>query len=58
MAGADLARVSMIPAPKRAAVRAIIDDGFVFAFRVVMIGAAALALAAAACGNGIRGEGE
>jgi EmrB/QacA subfamily drug resistance transporter len=57
MAGADLARASMIPAPQQAAVRAIIDDGFVVAFRVVMIGAAALALAAAACGNGIRGEG-
>jgi EmrB/QacA subfamily drug resistance transporter len=56
MAGADLARISQIPGPERAAVRAIIDDGFVFAFRLVMLSAAALALAAAACGNGIRSE--
>ena len=35
-------------------VRAIIDEGFVFAFRLVMIGAAGLALAAASFGNAIR----
>lgn len=35
-------------------VRAIIDDAFVFAFRLVMIGAAALAFAAAVVGGGIR----
>jgi EmrB/QacA subfamily drug resistance transporter len=58
MAGADLARISQIPGPEHAAVRAIIDDGFVFAFRLVMLSAAALALAAAACGNGIRSERE
>jgi hypothetical protein len=38
----------------RAAVRAVIDEGFVFAFRMVMICAAGLALAAAACGRRIR----
>ena len=31
-----------------------VDDGFVFAFRVVMIGAASLALVAAAFGSAIR----
>jgi hypothetical protein len=32
----------------------IIDEGFVFAFRLVMIGAAGLALAAAGVGNQLR----
>jgi len=54
MAGADMGQVSSIPPPDRRVVRAIIDDGFVFAFRVVMIGAAGLALAAAIFGNAIR----
>jgi EmrB/QacA subfamily drug resistance transporter len=54
MAGADVAQVSSIPPPERRVVRAIIDDGFVFAFRLVMIGAAGLALAAAGFGNAIR----
>jgi hypothetical protein len=35
-------------------VRTIIDEGFVFAFRLVMIGTAALALAAAAAGRAIH----
>ena len=41
-------------APEQRVVRAIVDDGFVFAFRLVMIGAAGLALAAAAFGSAIR----
>ena len=54
MAGADVAQVSSIPPPEQRAVRTIIDEGFVFAFRLVMIGAAGLALAAAAFGSAIR----
>jgi len=54
MAGADVAQVSLIPPQERTAVRAIIDEGFVFAFRLVMICAAGLAVAAAAFGNRIR----
>lgn len=54
MAGADLAQVSSIPPAERPVVRAIIDEGFVFAFRLVMIGAAGLALAAAAFGSAIQ----
>jgi EmrB/QacA subfamily drug resistance transporter len=38
---------------KRQAIRGILDEGFVAAFRVVMFGAAALALAAAACGAAV-----
>ncbi len=54
MAGADLAQgTSLLPEEQRV-VRAIIDDGFVFAFRLVMIGAATLAFAAAAIGAAIR----
>src|SRR5712692_229052 len=56
MAGADVAEVALIPAPERRVVRAIIDEGFVFAFRLVMIGAASLALAAAAFGRAISGD--
>jgi hypothetical protein len=54
MAGAGIAQVRSIPPSERKAVRAIVDEGFVFAFRLVMIGAAALALIAAAFGNAIR----
>jgi EmrB/QacA subfamily drug resistance transporter len=54
MAGADLSRVPSIPSRERAVVRTVIDEGFVFAFRLVMIGAACLALAAAAFGGAIR----
>jgi predicted MFS family arabinose efflux permease len=57
MAGADVARVASIPPPERRVVRAIIDEGFVFAFRLVMIGATGLALAAAGFGNAIRQDG-
>jgi hypothetical protein len=56
MAGADLEPMSSIPPQERRSVRAIIDEGFVFAFRLVMICAAALAGAASAVGNGIRPE--
>ena len=56
MAGADIAQVPSIPPPERRAVRAIVDEGFVFAFRLVMISAAALALAAAVFGNAIRDD--
>ena len=45
MAGADVAEKG---------VRAIIDEGFVFAFRLVTIAAAGLALAAVGFGNAIR----
>jgi len=54
MAGADLSRVSSIPPGERTVIRTVIDEGFVFAFRLVMIGAACLALAAAAFGGAIR----
>jgi hypothetical protein len=54
MAGADVSRLSSIPPAERTIVRTIIDRGFVFAFRLVMIGAAGLALAAAAVGDRIR----
>jgi EmrB/QacA subfamily drug resistance transporter len=53
MAGADVQAVAMEPW-QRAAVRQAIDDAFVSAFRVITIGAAALALAAAAFGGAIR----
>jgi EmrB/QacA subfamily drug resistance transporter len=56
MAGADIAEMPSIPRTERPVVRAIIDEGFVFAFRLVMIGAAGLALAAASFGNAIRHE--
>ena len=58
MAGADLAQVSSIPPAERRVVRAIIDEGFVFAFRLVMIGTAGLALAAAAFGSAIQDFGD
>ncbi len=51
LAGADIARVPSIPPQERPVVRRIIDEGFVFAFRLVMIGAAGLALAAAGFGK-------
>jgi hypothetical protein len=54
IAGADVTQVASIPASEQRAVRTIIDEGFVSAFRLVMIGAAGLALAASAFGNAIR----
>jgi hypothetical protein len=53
MAGADLTQLSIPPTQQRA-LRAIVDEGFVSAFRLVMLWAAGLALAAAGCGNAIR----
>jgi EmrB/QacA subfamily drug resistance transporter len=54
MAGADPEKIFSIPARERRTVRTIIDEGFVFAFRRVMICAAGLALGAAAFGCMIR----
>lgn len=44
---------SITPSQQRV-VRTIVDEGFVFAFRLVMIGAAGMALAAAGFRNAIR----
>jgi hypothetical protein len=52
MAGADVAALSIPPAEQRR-IRAVVDEGFVSAFRLVMLWAAGLALAAAACGRAI-----
>jgi EmrB/QacA subfamily drug resistance transporter len=58
MAGADLEAVPIDP-PQRAAVGQAIEEAVVSAFRLVMIAAAALTLAAAAIGAAIRhGVGE
>jgi hypothetical protein len=54
MAGAELTAISSITPRQRALVRAAIDDAFVAAFRLVMLCAAGLALAAAAFGSRIR----
>ena len=56
VAGADLTQVSQIPPREQRTARTIIDEGFVFSFRWVMLGAAGLALAAAGFGNAIRQE--
>ena len=53
MAGADVTHLSLPPQQQRA-IRAIVDEGFVAAFRLVMLCAAGLALAAAFCGRAIR----
>src|SRR5258708_9862922 len=57
VAGADVAHVSSLDPSQQPVVRAIIADGFVFAFRLVLISAAGLALAAAGFGWAIRGNG-
>ena len=54
IAGADLTQVPALTRAEQREVRAIIDEGFVFAFRLVMIAAAGLAIAAAGVGNAIR----
>jgi len=54
MAGADLSQTPELQPPQRQAVRAILDEAFVFAFRLVMVGAAGLAGVAAAVGWAIR----
>ena len=53
MAGAELKNVTLEPG-QRAAVQRSIDEAFVSGFRMVVIGAAILALAAGAFGAGIR----
>jgi hypothetical protein len=53
MAGAELKNVAMDP-EQRTTVQRSIDEAFVSGFRVVALGAAILALAAAAFGAGIR----
>jgi hypothetical protein len=55
MAGADVTHLSIPPAEQRR-IRAVVDQGFVSAFRLVMLWAAGLALAAAGCGGAIRPE--
>ena len=54
MAGAELEALPSMNPAERAVVRLAIADSFVSAFRLVMAGAAALALAAAAFGAAIR----
>jgi len=54
IAGADMTQVLSIAPSEQRVVRSIVDEGFVFAFRLVMIGAAGMALAAAGFGNAIR----
>ena len=56
IAGADVTQVASIPPPEQRVIRTTIEDGFVFAFRLVLISSACLALAAAGCGSAIRGE--
>jgi EmrB/QacA subfamily drug resistance transporter len=51
IAGADVTQLTSIPPAQQRAVRAIVDDEFVAAFRLVMLAAAGLALAAAAFGS-------
>ena len=54
MAGAELKAAPSIDPDRREEIRGAIDQAFVAAFRLVMFGAAALALAAAAVGSAIR----
>jgi EmrB/QacA subfamily drug resistance transporter len=56
IAGAEMAQVSSLPPSQRPAIQSIIADGFVFAFRLVMMISAALALAAAGFGWAVRGR--
>ena len=53
MAGANVRSIRALPADRRGAVDAAIDDSFSWAFRVAMFGSAILALAAAIVGFGI-----
>ena len=54
MAGADLTTAPSIAPERRTAVRAAIDDAFIAAFRLVMIGGVGLALTAALVGSRLR----
>jgi len=56
IAGADLTQVPALTGVEQREIREVIDQGFVFAFRFVMIGAAGLAVAAAGVGNAIRAD--
>jgi hypothetical protein len=56
IAGADVDQLSSLQPADRRRVRAIVEDGFLFAFRAVMIGSAALALAAAGFGFAVRAD--
>jgi hypothetical protein len=54
MAGAEVQAVQSIDPASRTAVREVIDGAFLSAFRLVLIAAAVVALAAAAVGASIR----
>ena len=54
MAGADVGRVTSMSSDARASVREAIAGAFVAGFRVVMFGAAAVAVGAAGAGAAIR----
>jgi hypothetical protein len=54
--GADVSHAASLSQAERRAVRALVENGFVGAFRLVMIGAAALALAGGACGLALPGQ--
>ena len=56
MAGADIEQLPSMTRAEGRAVREAIDDSFVFAFRLVILGAAGLALAAAGFGSALRCE--
>ena len=53
MAGADVDRMPSLDSSRRAAVRTVIDEAFVSAFRVVIFGAALLAMASALIGRAV-----
>ena len=54
--GADVSHAASLSQAERREVQSLVEDGFVGAFRLVMIGAAALALAAGACGVALPGQ--
>ena len=56
MAGADVTAVSSITVAEQRAVREIVDEAFVFGFRLVMLGTAGLAFGAAVCGRAIGAD--
>jgi EmrB/QacA subfamily drug resistance transporter len=60
LAGADVERAEIVAATtdgQRVIARRVIDESFVAAFRVVMLGSAGAALLAAATGSQLRGDG-
>ena len=54
LAGADMTQVTAMPPAQQHLMRGFVEDGFLFAFRLIMIGAAVPALAAAGFGFAIR----